>query len=342
MTIIITDTHLKEENIKINIDFYNQVLSHCNSGDTVLHLGDVFDNRKGQTDLCLKTFYNILNKFKTRNVEIVVIPGNHDKTNYLSELSYLNVYESFENFKLIDDFYLDDDGYAFLPFFNSKVYLEKLQKLTKRGEIFVLFTHIGIDGGINNNVKVESDVFQDYFRSIVKVVSGHYHNYNKFGKFEYIGSSIQHNFGETEDKWVYYLDGFKIEKLFKPILPKYVQEKILLSDSGYKNLISDIVEQSNENKENKYKLKIVGNSNELKDFVRNKKILIPQNFNGKIDLVELNEYNSFIKENEAILKVDRFSKNNCMQEFEQFENYLELKNKLKKEKKILKDFLENI
>ena len=66
--------------------------------------------------------------------------------------------------------------------------------------------------------------------------------------------------------------------------------------------------------------------------------MIPQNFNGKIDLVELNEYNSFIKENEAILKVDRFSKNNCMQEFEQFENYLELKNKFKKRKKNIKRF----
>jgi DNA repair protein SbcD/Mre11 len=215
---VITDTHLSLKNEDQIKDIFKQAIAKVKSKGfkELYHSGDHFDNRKYQTQSTLKTSKEIFRMFEEEGVELRIIPGNHDKANYESEDSYLDVFDRYPSIKVIKTQGYFDHGNIrvhMIPFFKESTmyssYLSESIKNIDKSKKNVLITHVAIDGVKNNdgsvmeNVVGVSSVIDNYDLTLI----GHYHDYSELanGKIVYIGSTHQHNFGENKRKGITFL-----------------------------------------------------------------------------------------------------------------------------------------
>lgn len=245
--VLIADTHLSENTVQQNRSIFTQVFALCKrlGVQTVLHLGDIFTSRKGQTEVALNTFKLIIDEAAQQELQIFAIAGNHDKTSYTSESSYLNAFDGQQGFFSLSTenvFKLGKVRIYFLPYFDEQLaYPQKLEQLLDfmNNEVDdaidkdykVLITHCAIDGVVNNGgVLVKGEVPLHYFKQFDKVFVGHYHNRQTFGNVVYTGSSDPRNFGEDAHKGcvILYEDGSHefVGLDFKP----YVTVDLLIDD----------------------------------------------------------------------------------------------------------------
>lgn len=213
LLILITDTHLNHKNIDLVISIFRQTIDHgkIRGLKTIYHAGDIFDSRKHQTLSTLKAFALILQMFEDEGMTLRAIPGNHDKPDYFSPNSYLDVYQKYSSLDLIreGDYFLEGDWIIhMIPFFDEKesypFYLKKYIEQNKPSpkQKNLLITHIAVDGVKNNDgSEIEETfdikIFKDLFD---KVIVGHYHNKQTVGNITYCGSAYQKDFGEDEKK----------------------------------------------------------------------------------------------------------------------------------------------
>src|SRR6218665_2320083 len=133
--IIIADTHLTEFTVEQNISVFSQVFAICDQLQVtdVIHLGDVFTSRKGQLEIVLLTWKRILDMAELKGIKITAIAGNHDKQDYTSESSYLEVFEKHPAFNLIKGAYsMDYVGNMrlhFIPYFDGELTYPKFLTL---------------------------------------------------------------------------------------------------------------------------------------------------------------------------------------------------------------------
>ena len=92
--ILINDPHIDKDNGGLVQYIFSQLINLCTDYGTnrIFCGGDIFTNRSGQPLSCLMDWREILNMIDQADMEIHVIPGNHDKTDSDDEKSYLDVY----------------------------------------------------------------------------------------------------------------------------------------------------------------------------------------------------------------------------------------------------------
>lgn len=240
--VILTDTHLKKDNLDLVYDVFRQAIIQAKDLgiNKVFHGGDFFTNRVGQNLATLILFLKILDLFENEEVELIGIPGNHDKTDQDSPESYLDVFAGHSSFTLVRDsavFKIDGVVVGLLPFFTNS-YKDRLEDLEIKASKLkakhnILITHIAFNGVVNNDGTVVDDcIKRKNVKWWDKVLVGHYHDASKIGKnIHYIGSAYQSNFGEhITDKGftVLYNDG-SIE--FEPSkFPKYLKINLEAGD----------------------------------------------------------------------------------------------------------------
>jgi len=183
----LTDLHLELNSIEIVKDIMAQAFMACAVADVEMIIlgGDIFDSRKGQPMEVLNAWLEILDLARAKEIRIYCIPGNHDKTDYSKDESFLDVYNTHPNFELYDTekgFHSPIEGNLsihFLPYYNDEVYFSILKKMkVKKDGTNILFTHIGIDGAMaNGNFAIESDLKAKAFNKFDHVYVGHYHNF---------------------------------------------------------------------------------------------------------------------------------------------------------------------
>ncbi len=208
---------MERENIDAQKAIFRQAILVAESlglGE-VWHAGDIFESRKSQPLTVLAAFIEILDLFEESGVVLEAIPGNHDKVDYDSELSYLDVYRWHPSFTLHrKEFTTQHDGVDihWLPYFlESGSYIERLNsfELDKKKKN-ILITHIAVNGVRNNDGSViENNLNRTAFKSFDSVLVGHYHDQSIIHNVHYIGSALQKNFGEDSNKGftIIYNDG---------------------------------------------------------------------------------------------------------------------------------------
>lgn len=240
LAIISTDWHIKMENRESILDIAKQEiqLAQERGVDTIIWLGDVFDSRTSQSQELLTMVDSILNMYYLAGLTIHCIPGNHDKTDYGSDKSFLTVFKYHPNFHLHETPDVVDFGsvkFWFMPFYRQDVYLDRFQMYMPLGRC-VLFSHTAISGSINNDgSKVESSINASLFKGFEKVFLGHYHNRQQPAKnIFHLPSVQQNNFGEDENKGftVLYDDlSFELVKsVFKPYREIVVDARTVTSE----------------------------------------------------------------------------------------------------------------
>lgn len=253
----ITDTHLSENTIDINLSIFGQVFELCKEVDIgVVYLGgDIFTSRKGQSEIVLNTFKRILDEAHENKIRIITIAGNHDKTDYTSPSSFLDAFDGHPTLSVISPFgslHLDSGvDIHFLPYYDERLtyqsYLEQIK--TDPTKINILLTHIAIDGVTDNSgTKVSNEIPQSLFDRFDTVLVGHYHNRQVIGSrnhIVYTGSGYPANFGEDSEKGcVLLFDTGEYE--FVPLkFPQYATGELLIEDLD-KDFIENLKKQLEE------------------------------------------------------------------------------------------------
>lgn len=224
---------------------------------TMYVLGDIFESRVAQPLTNLQFFKNILSKCEESGVAIVAIPGNHDKVNYESKLSYLDIFAQHPALTVVDEYKCiveNDINIHLIPYFKEDTvyssYLKNIDLSTNKKNI--LLTHIGLDGVSNNDgIYIKGHIKKELFSKLDKVFIGHYHNRSQYGEnIHYIGSIKPNNFGENNDKgftilfsdcsFEYVQAGFKEYKTIEVDVDTLTKKEIDLLTSKYKDSESKV------------------------------------------------------------------------------------------------------
>lgn len=221
ITIIASDLHLREENIKQTTDLVVQMcdLADLHNIDTVFLLGDIFDIRQGgQKEVVLNAFGTMLDIFESRDKQVWAIPGNHDKQNYTGAGSYLQPFTGRKGFKCIGIAGGVPLGAStmvhLLPYFEPEEWLKRLGELKKyiwgendpaapkNGKKHILLSHQAFNGSRNNDgTEVKCNIALSDVCEFDLVLLGHYHNQQQLGPGVFhIPSICQKNFGEDPEK----------------------------------------------------------------------------------------------------------------------------------------------
>jgi exonuclease SbcD len=325
IAVLLTDTHLFEKRTKEDefIDCNFDVVFNCfkqaiqtaikNNLTEVYHLGDIFHSRKNQSQSLLQMFDQILELFQFNNIDLVLIPGNHDKTDYSAKYSFLFPFKGKKNLILYNEYQDIDiiEGIRFhlIPFFENDIYLQEIHKtnLLKNGKN-VLLTHIGLHGVLNNKEEKEpSSIIFEMFEKFDKVLIGHFHESSSHykNKIHYIGSAYQHNFGEDTKKGIIVLNSDLSFHREKTDFKEYQTTEIDVSNITNTD-IEDLVELQ---KTTYQRIILTGDETLLKAFNKNKLLETGIKVNIKPVKYELEKIEQ---------KLDSFDENSILQNFKDF------------------------
>lgn len=248
IALIITDTHLSDTNHEVNISIYKQAIALAKKLKltSIEHGGDLFHSRKAQTQKNLNCLGDIFKLFEEARIELNVVVGNHDKTEYSIAKSFLDTYKHHPFVKihrigggrtLTNEIYL-----SYLSYFSDVEYVESIKevyalksKFTKKK---VLLTHIGVNGAVmNNGTVIETKIDKGLFKPFDLTLIGHYHDAQVISsKIKYIGASVQHNFGEKPVKGATILYDDLSTELIPFEFPQYLAFEVQAKDFVLKDI----------------------------------------------------------------------------------------------------------
>lgn len=277
--VLFTDIHLKVNNEDQVISACEEIVDFCIKNDIVncICLGDVFDSRVAQRQSVLVAWDHCLSRFEEECINLDIIQGNHDMTDYDSNKSFLWAYRNRKTTtriisNLTEDC-IENCCFTFVPFQSDELLIESLksfQNKKKRDKNnHILLGHFSLQGSKNHNKEVESNISRDLFDGYDKVILGHFHDYQQFGKFVHIGSLFQNNFGEDEDNkgfWLLDTEDFSLENI--PLKSKISFKKIELdvTNMTIKHINKTIEKFKDENPNSKLRVEIVGDTSSVKAF----------------------------------------------------------------------------
>ena len=199
---LITDQHL--DGRKGNIHFWNFFQKFYDDVffptlekegiDTIIDLGDTFDNRKSMD---YNTFNRISDNYFSRlkDYNVHMILGNH--CTYYKNTNRINspelLLDSYDNITIYSEpTELELGGRTFLmmPWINQEN-REKAEELIHNGGD-ILISHIEIEGfEVMEGMRFEGGFSRKDFTKFKRVWSGHFHHRSKKGNIQYLGNPYQ-------------------------------------------------------------------------------------------------------------------------------------------------------
>ncbi|MBM7559985.1 metallophosphoesterase family protein [Marinitoga litoralis] len=171
--------YIIDEAIKHNVDLF-------------IIAGDLFDRSSLLPDILFRT-EKLLTKLKEKNIDVLLIEGNHDKI-YTHDDSWINYMEN-RNLVIVPKVYKNNEDYIFEPYIKNDIYfygvpyqgvvidevLIELAKKIDKNKKNIIVVHTGIGGNfIPGCTKSEIlDLFKD---KVLYIAGGHLHTYNFYPK----------------------------------------------------------------------------------------------------------------------------------------------------------------
>lgn len=245
---IITDTHycFKKSNKEYHNyfeKFYNDVFFPTlleRNIDTVIHMGDAFDNRKGVDYWGLEWAQRVVyDRFRSYGITVYQICGNHDAsfktTNKVNSIdTLLKEYDNVIPVVSPKEFILDKLEAIMIPWIckdNEKETFEMLQNTTAK----VVFGHLELNGFSLFPGQVQTHGLETIkFQKFDRVFTGHYHTRSDDGKIFYLGNPYQLYWSDVNDRRGFNIFNTETYELEFVENPNTMFEKIYYSDLDYK------------------------------------------------------------------------------------------------------------
>ena len=243
---ILNDTHCGIRNssdVFLNnaADFYDKIFfPYCIENDIkqIVHLGDVYDNRKMVNFRALNHYRkHFLNKIREHGMIMDVIPGNHDtyykNTNELNSLKELLGHFMNEIHIIMEPKVMEYGSLkmALLPWINGENYDQSIN-FVKNCKADWLGGHLELSGfevmrGITNFHGMDHKLFQKF----ELVMSGHFHVSSKKDNIWYLGSQMEFFWSDVNDPKYFHVMDTETREVKMIQNPYTMFEKILYDDS---------------------------------------------------------------------------------------------------------------
>ena len=209
---IITDTHYgARKGSKLFHDyfekFYNDVFFPTidkEGIDTVIHMGDAFDSRKGIEFKSLKWAKRVVfDPLKERGITMHLMVGNHDayykNTNEINAVDLLlKEYDNVEVYSSPTEVSVGDLPVLFLPWINEQNEKET-NGIIKKTKCPVAMGHLELNGFVATPGHImEHGHDARAFNKFEKVFSGHYHSRSDNGTVYYLGNPYEMFWNDVE------------------------------------------------------------------------------------------------------------------------------------------------
>jgi len=294
---ILTDTHYNfKKGNKVFHDYFEMFYKNIffptieeRNIDTIIHLGDIFDNRKSTDYWSIEWSRRVIfDPLKKYNVHAIV--GNHDifykNTNDLnSPYLLLKDYSNIEVYSKPKEVVLDNLKILFVPWISTDQENESIDIIESTSSK-VAMGHLELGGfHVFKGHIQEPTKFDEYFKKFEKVFSGHYHTRSDNDKVFYIGNPYQMFWNDYKDERgfvIFDTNTLSVEyinnpyEIFKVI--HYDEDNIPNDLSEYKNCVVKLIIKNRTDqkkyekffdklyKENPYELKVIENIEIKKDF----------------------------------------------------------------------------
>lgn len=253
----IGDPHFKVNNIpdvEIFIKEVENLLKQRKDIDKIIVLGDLLDQHQRLNVFPYNKALEFIKMLSSYHFTYSIV-GNHDaycNSIFFTNQHWQNSMKEWNNVIVVDDVVLDkdDNNLILIPYVPDGRFIEALN--LKLGDSWktkkCIFAHQTISGAKMGAIVADNkDKWDENFP---RIISGHIHNsqslYN--GKVYYTGSSMQHAFGETDDKSLCIYDSEKdtIEEVFLN-LPK--RKIININEENIKSVSETLSKQIEKNKD---------------------------------------------------------------------------------------------
>ncbi len=210
---IITDSHFGcRKNSKLFHDyfekFYEEIFFPTIDKEgikTVVHMGDVFDSRKGIDFSALSWSRKVVfNPLRDRGIELHLIVGNHDtyykNTNRVNGLDLLlNEYDNISVYSEATEVKLDKLKTIFIPWINQENEESTISSINKTNST-VAMGHLELNGfRVNSQITMDHGTEPKIFKKFKKVFSGHYHTRSNDDSIFYLGNPYEMYWTDVSD-----------------------------------------------------------------------------------------------------------------------------------------------
>ena len=237
---IITDKHFGfKKGSKIWLDyfqkFYDEVFFPTlkkEGIDTILDLGDTFDNRKGvdlrSLDWAKSNYFDLI---RDNGMKMISIVGNH--TAFYKDTNDINTIDlmlrEYDNIRIVEECEEITVGglpILFIPWINSENDAKTYQMI-KDSKCRVAMGHLELNGFVATHGHV-MDVGADFecYNKFKHVFSGHYHTRSNNGSIYYLGNPYEMFWNDVNDKrgfHIYDTDTLQLKTINNP----YAMYKII-------------------------------------------------------------------------------------------------------------------
>ena len=237
---IITDQHFGfKKGSKLWLDYFQKFYDEIffptlekHGIDTILDLGDTFDNRKG-VDLCSLNWAksNYFDPIRDKGMSMISIVGNH--TAFYKNTNDINTIDlmlrEYDNIRIVEECEEITVGglpILFIPWINPENEATTY-KMVKDSKCKVAMGHLELNGFVATHGHV-MDVGADFecYDHFTHVFSGHYHTRSNNGRIYYLGNPYEMFWNDCDDKRGFHI--YDTEKLtLKTINNPYQMYKII-------------------------------------------------------------------------------------------------------------------
>lgn len=172
--------------------------------DTVIHMGDAFDSRKGIEFKSLKWAKRVVfNPLKERGIKIHLMVGNHDayykNTNEINAVDLLlKEYDNVEVYSSPTEVSVGNLPILFIPWINEQNEKET-NNIIKKTKCPVAMGHLELNGFVATPGHImEHGHDARAFNKFEKVFSGHYHSRSDNGTVYYLGNPYEMFWNDVE------------------------------------------------------------------------------------------------------------------------------------------------
>lgn len=210
---IITDTHYGcRKGSRLFHDYFEKFYSEVffptldeEGIDTVIHMGDAFDSRKG-IDFRALTWAKrvVFEPLKQRGIQMHLMVGNHDayykNTNEINSVELLlQEYDNVRVYSKTTEVELGGLNMVFIPWINEENEKETTDIIQKT-KAPVAFGHLELKGfKVNRQITMDHGLEADIFFKFEKVFSGHYHTRSDNGTVYYLGNPYEMFWSDVKD-----------------------------------------------------------------------------------------------------------------------------------------------